>query len=51
MTKFNYDKVCSGLFKLLNDPRLTGSEKVTLAAALELIEDQKRREQLDFKGF
>ena len=36
MTKFNYDKVCKGLFKLLNDPRLTGSEKETLAAALEL---------------
>lgn len=51
MTNFNLDKVCKGLFKLLNDPRLTGSEKVVLAAALEIIEDKKRRENLDFKGF
>lgn len=51
MTNFNLEKVCRGLFKLLNDPRLTGSEKVVLAAALEIIEDKKRREQLDFKGF
>lgn len=51
MTNFNLEKTCKGLFKLLNDPRLTGSEKVTLAAALEIIEDKKRREQIDFKGF
>jgi hypothetical protein len=51
MTNFNLEKTCKGLFKLLNDPRLTGSEKVVLAAALEIIEDKKRRENLDFKGF
>lgn len=51
MTNFNLEKTCKGLFKLLNDPRLTGSEKVVLAAALEIIEDKKRREQIDFKGF
>lgn len=51
MTNFNLEKVCKGLFKILNDPRLTGSEKVVLAAALEIIEDKKRRENLDFKGF
>lgn len=51
MTNFKLEKTCKGLFKLLNDPRLTGSEKVVLAAALEIIEDKKRRENLDFKGF
>jgi hypothetical protein len=51
MTNFNLEKTCKGLFKLLNDTRLTGSEKVVLAAALEIIEDKKRRENLDFKGF
>lgn len=51
MTNFNLEKTCKGLFKLLNDPRLTSSEQLILAAALEIIEDKKRREQIDFKGF
>lgn len=52
MTNFNkYEKICKGLFKLLNDSRLTGTEKAYISAALEIVEDKKRAQDVNFTGF
>ena len=51
MTNFNFDRICRGLFKLINDKRLTREEQFIISSALEIIENQKRANDVTFKGF